>query len=411
MTEKQRPFQRRTGISGLTRWRGVVKEGRAAAIGSDRLRDGINVRLQGDEIANRGGQEKVNTTAVDECIVGIWDAQSEETTAGKLWLAGGLNTGAINFILSSYHPDNSPAFQSVVGHASATGGIPLFVREDTLHFGIEQNIFQLVPIKPPIGDDVLEAGGFTHVERFILSDPRSAITDLLTGITYVSGHDNSGDGGVFSWDGTTLENDSGAQFGTDRPIMMSYHEDTFAVSTHLLKKRNGGTWDTIAMPGSLTAFVPNDWAVFEDVLYIAGHDNTGPSAKVTKLLSYDGTTLAVARTPSASSGDGDGVVTVAVAFDLLYYAWVESNTNNLFLGTYDGSTWTDSHKDMSAAGVGTDVITATDSLLYRGDLFMIVERAAPESDVALVRSPASATSGTWVEVQGDLGTGEELLIF
>ncbi len=171
MADKPKTFQRRTGVGGFPRWRGVVKEGRPSAIGYDRLRDAINVRL-GDEITNRGGQSKVNTTPVAECIFGIFDAQAETSGNGKLWVATGEPAASGSYILSSYHPDDSPAFQNIIANANSGDGRPLFVRDDSLYFGdfpasgAQPDVCNLVRFQPPAGDAALESGGYSFVRRF-----------------------------------------------------------------------------------------------------------------------------------------------------------------------------------------------------------------------------------------------------
>jgi hypothetical protein len=393
-----------------------VKEGRPSAIGYDRLRQAINVRL-GDEIESRGGQSKVNTVAVDECIYGIFDAQAEDYASNaRLWIAGGEAAASGTYTLSSYHPDDSPTFQNIILNENPSEtGLPLFVRDSSVWFGDAptsgaRRICNLVRFSPPSGDTSLESGGYSFVPRFEASLSLHANTDLLSGVTYVGGN-----GIVLSWDGTTVLADSGSVFGGGVPRIIPFREDIYGAATHIFRKRSGGTWSSISMPVGITSFVPNDWAVYKDVLYLVGYDHVGGNNNVSKIISFDGTTLTDVRTPEAAGFDSDGVMSCAVAFGYLYFV-CEFDGVGAVLGRYDGTTWTDSHKNMSAAGVGSAVSKAYDMLPYRGDLAMLIKESTPVATVRLIRSSGNATSSSWTlvknigEVTGNFSVGADWLM-
>lgn len=72
--EDFKSFEYRSGI-GVARWRGVVKQASSAFPNDDQLRDGVNIRVDGDTgYSCRGGQSKGATTQVSGAMDGIFEA-------------------------------------------------------------------------------------------------------------------------------------------------------------------------------------------------------------------------------------------------------------------------------------------------------------------------------------------------
>lgn len=206
------------------------------------------------------------------------------------------------------------------------------------------------------------------------------------------------DGTVYSWDGQYLGTDV-TTLGTGPLIMATYHESILAFGTNYCKKRAvNGTWETVAMPGGLTSFVPRAKAVYMDNLYVGGYDNGATYPGI--ILRYNGSSLAVARTlvSGNTSATYAGVTALHVFNDSLYYGYQKTGSGRVCkLGRFDNSTWTDTEKDFAPS---VDLaIGAMDD--YRGSLMIGF------SNADLYSSDGTATSGTYTRLAFSVvpGTG------
>lgn len=194
---------------------------------------------------------------------------------------------------------------------------------------------------------------------------------------------------VTRWNGSVLETDE-ASVVTAPTIMAVFRETLLAFGTHSCKKRNlDGSWSSVSMPGGVTSFKPRAAVTYKDRLYIGGYDDATDNTGV--ILTYDGTSLTVARTLTVSASSGDvGCVDLAVTFGYLYYAYNALDMSVAKIGRYDGTTWTDSHKDMNAVVSGC---TIGRIYPFRGSLLVGLAQ-----QLGLYASPLSDTSGTYVAI-------------
>lgn len=198
-------------------------------------------------------------------------------------------------------------------------------------------------------------------------------------------------GDVTRWSGSVLETDEVAPV-TAPVIMAVFRETLMAFGTQSCKKRNlDGTWSAVSMPGGVTSFKPRAAVTYKDRLYIGGFDDATDDTGL--ILVFDGTSLTVARTLTVSTNNTDvGCTDLAVSFGYLYYAYNALDVSVAKIGRYDGTTWTDSHKDMNAVVAGCAIGRIYP---YRGSLFVGLSQQP-----GLYRSPLSDTAGTYVAASG-----------
>jgi len=119
---------------------------------------------------------------------------------------------------------------------------------------------------------------------------------------------------------------------------------------------------------------------YKDNLYIVENSRD--------IWKYDGTTLSVVHSLPVGATD---VLALGVFGGYLFFGWT-TTLGVVTLGRFDGTTWTDSHKNVSAFVTGATRIRQL--LEYRGDLWAGVGAA---TGFRMYRSPGSDTSGTWVQ--------------
>lgn len=398
----RRQVLRRTGIGNLREWGGMVPDGHAASLGIREFRNLVNVRFDRGEITERGGQEKYNSGgALDGCVQLMIDLGEANDSSTKLWIGAAI-TGSSDVDVVSYHPTDSPTLQSVIEDAALSGPAQcFFIRDGKLHFFLDSSFYELNRVPAPTGDSMSEAAGTSHKKLFTPAAgiPASATTfDPGDGKTYFAA-----DTIIYTWDGVSFLSDFASATGA--AIIARYREDMFAAGTNEFRQRSGGTWGTIAMPGGLTApvAVQGSWAVFLDKLYTGWDDDVGAGNHRDRILSWDGTTHALARSLTSGS-NAQGILALVNFGGFLYYFYTHHNDGDLIVGRFDGSTFTDSHKnlgDQASVGNPTELRAV---IPYAGSLYAVVTGAG---GTRLIRSAEAATSSDWVSVATGLGTSTQ----
>lgn len=227
---------------------------------------------------------------------------------------------------------------------------------------------------------------------------------------------SGGSGRVYSWDGATLTTDITGVLTGDM-IIAKYREDVIVWGTNTAKRRNGGAWSSITMPGGLTSFKARAAAVFKDKLYVGGIDEVGGAggAWVPRILVWDGTSCTIARSlasGSVANNNLEGVLALTVAFGQLFFAWSDTSATagRGIIGSYDGTTWTDTVKNLfstpSTVSPPTANIMAVASLQeYRGFLFAGPVRVQDAVPMLPVYADSNGLTGTWTQLTDEDAQG------
>jgi len=280
--------------------------------------------------------------------------------------------------------DQAPIMQRGVYYSTATGFPYFSVFDGFLHIGLDTALGRFATINPPYGVEGLAGSGSTQNQP-IATFAGFAFKNLATFDTklFLALDAGAGASKISTWDGQAIRNDL---TGIDTPTKFGRWRDLlvvgFASATNQIRTRvagsSPGTWTTVT-PGAGTV-ATEQMVSYKDNLYI-----TDAAANVWK---YDGTTLAIVRTVVGATMYG-----IEAYEGFLYYSY-QTAGGVARIGRYDGSTFTDNHKDLSAQ-VAT-LQTPRRLRRYRGDLYVSVDHTlASGLGSELLRSPGATTSGTW----------------
>ncbi len=389
-----KPFKRRFGVDNFPRWRGVNKQGPPSGIALNELREGINVRFSGGQIVNRGGQGKLSENTVTGCVFGMMDNHTQQIYGVKLYITSGT-------ALEAYSLEDTPNLQQITESAGALYNGNMVVFQEQLHYiGGGINLYKIGPVELLPGQSAGDVAGLLRGIK-IASHPTGDQFSFCTVFRPTLVEEEhifigcSTDGVIWRWDGVSLVADSTALGATDWHVLTTYREDLFVFGLHYAKKRDGGTYTNISMPGGTTSFRPYDAVTYKDVLYIIGTDDIG-AVWTPRILSWDGTTLAIANSMDNTGSiqdSSEGGRSLAVFNGYMFYGWQDPDgavNGAAMLGRFDGSSWVDAHKDFHAqfgAGRNVNSLQSTPNSLF----------AALHISNKLVESPGVTTSGTWTD--------------
>lgn len=297
-----------------------------------------------------------------------------------------MGASLVTYQVSIYNQDIEPSVQSVLATItlnaavdSGSIGRDCFFRFQGELYGYSYSSLRLYRITSPGLAGVIASSAVPVLVTGAIVNSADELCDRLWMGTLAAGT-------VYSWDGKYLGTDATA-LGTGPLIMATYHESILAFGTNYCKKRAvNGTWETVAMPGGLTSFVPRCKAVYMDNLYVGGYDNGATYPGI--ILRYNGSSLAIARTLVSGNTNPSyaGVTALHVFNGSLYYGYQQLGSGRVCkLGRFDNSSWTDTEKNFSP---NVDLaIGAMDD--YRGSLVVGF------SNADLYESPGTTTTGTY----------------
>lgn len=401
------PFRLRVGVEVDT-WRGVNKESDPGAIADSQFQSAINVRiLPNGSVICRGGQSKLFGNALGGCVTGIFDDERPAVPT-QWWFGGGYNGGP--------NPNN------IIGIDTTVNAMSLFVDptypyggfwwaatfyNGAIHVMITDNNTQIALVKwDPVNQQTVLLHDFSGAG--LGANPNPTGLTVANGLLYIGIMDGSTHCKVYTWDGASVVFDSDLGAMTAPPIMATYNNEPYiaicaALTAHAdapIYRRTGGVWSSLGAP-SISAF---DMAVFNGKLYICGKIGVVGGNYAGKILSWDGASLAVVRTLTFASNRAT-VFTLGVMGGFLCYVYADDKYPSLggsgafLVGTYDGTTWTDSAKDLTAqfgVSVTTDpyalIAFVSSNTLY----VMAVLPNLPSANPYLLQSPLGAVAGTWV---------------
>lgn len=376
-------FEFKAGVNGF-QWKGHVLEGDPSSLPANRPRLLVNTRLSGGIIKNRAGMSDYSsgTDTVPGCVVALNETDSNIRLYYGFVGCGALAGGTLVCInqdefvetrsLGAYYSSND----TVIRIAEHGGSVFLGM------LGRLKKFADGVDVPTSDGDvykDLL-VKDFTGTAstRNLISMLQSYEGDLYIGITPAAGNAT-----IWKYDGVSMVSDlSVADIPKASCLWREYMVVGQNAAANRIRYRNSsGTWTTVA-PGAGTVQVypgGNAMVSYKDVVYMA----EGPEgAGTARIWSYDGTTLQVARTPAGATF----LPVLAVMNDYLYYGYITAG--NVYIGRFDGTTWSDTHKDLRAQFSNARYILGLAE--FRGQLY------AGLNTNTVVASPGFDTSGTWI---------------
>lgn len=424
---EERSFIHRLG-GKIPRLRGARRECDPGALPIDRFRDVINGRFVGNELVSRGGQSKRTASALAGCITGIFAAEYQDATpvGGNNWSSAVFNN---ELYLGSFRggtfgaPPYSWSVRKVTNF-SANPKMFMHVQGGVLHFYDPL----LNPTMQRYEGKVLEVARLTGGHN--LSDYSStggSQSDLFScmlgfgGSLFVGQRGRTAPlNGVYRLDGLVLVPDdvppsepgnasvqflaelAGSLYAAWGGDGVGANPPGLAPGHPIIRKRTGaGSWSTLAtFPNSTTVTHSiQDVAVYSGLirLLVARTDYTGSTRTggSIQLWTFDGVTLALARTVVTEVATPPTVAAGALRVfnGLLYYGWGPAGATALRLGTFDGVTYTDTHKDFT--GIANQDVMKGHPLLreFNGNLCAI-----DDSFGYLVLSPGVNTAGAWTAI-------------
>jgi hypothetical protein len=244
-------------------------------------------------------------------------------------------------------------------------------------------------------------------------------TDVVNDVAYLVNYAGS----LYRWSPTTGFTTEAHGGANTRGLVTSYQALVYVFTKNSMRKRaSAGSFSTIAMPAfpAGDTFVPLCALEVSNVLYIGGclYDSAYGGTVGTKtdpvILSWDGTTLAVAWHVAGGIGTGTptpflgAVHSMTFAFGNLYFSYNKGDqafnggVEFITVGTFDGSVWTDSAWTPGTAGNFHDIGASV--IFYNGRDILVELAAEPTGTIppncVVVRSQGS-TLGTAITLSGD----------
>lgn len=438
------PFSIRVGITHAE-LEGVNTQRDPGAIRDVQLQDGINIRLTGGRVVNRGGQSKLHSNDLGDeniCIRGIFDVPfggggAQAYVFGGVQLdPGGPHGGHVTIGRASRVNTDDPALEykqdlgtgcasSAAVDVGSTVQICAAVLTDGMRTSSTPGLYVTAPgAVPPkstavkFGDRIFtysnEAGDvyeFTRVDGIAsyrkLFTCGSRISDVICvqervvvgtedavlNVLYLGGWDS---GNLYRYDEVSGLTTDGTGFGATRQILSYYRDKVVIANDATLRIRTAvGTYTSVAWPVGMVAAFPTDLEVYKDVLYISFKEDSAP-AKV--LVAYSGTTTSVVHTIAPPLGGITACYSLASFNGYLYFTH-----SQYVIGRFDNSTWTDTH----ATGLPNSAWGVKECRLKAfGDAFLFLNIVGDQEEFAgwlggyLISNGVNTSSG-WSYIADD----------
>ena len=386
-------FNHRTQAGGF-KWRGMMPDFEPQDLPPDRPYMLQNCRLENGGITGRGGMEEI--VDLGKTPTGMTDHQIGTQRSLMMTSVGCPGFSAsVGFWIGSYDTEQDPRAQRLTYYDTATFPGVIGTFGDDLYFGVDDVLMKLQPITPPYGTEAIDVSGVNQEVK---------VWDIPSGYTSITAiHEYNGDlyvallgsvstnSAVYKYDGVTFTLSIGGinpitGFATFRELLVAGHNGT----TNLLRILNeAGVWSTVA-PGSGTVrLVGNSAASYKDNLYVP---NTATSIYI-----YNGTTLTEIAFGTTGMSATAACSAVDVAYGYLYFSWWDAT--GVFVGRYDGTTWSATHKNLTTQFSLVSGETQT-LIFYRGCIAVAIKQTG---GMSLLQSPRENTSGTWTEEDLTIG--------
>lgn len=404
-----------------------------------------NIRIAGGRMGNRWGQSKLNgSSATQGCVMGIQNQDATQVVGapGILWFdpcglgtsPSGAQDGQSGAGCFAYSPDLNPQFQPCLGvPRGIRNGKPFVFGTAILNHGADTpNYLELQVTMPPSGILMRDINSPAYRETAIQQavPPTSQVfqpvvrTELLSDNTVgevaympLSSDGNAGTTGkVGRFDGLnyTIEAIAVAGGVVCSPDAVGIYRENLIVGSSqglvgspVFYRRDSATTYT-SITSALPQFIPSTQSLmveYKDSLYAAGLDNGGTGGKI---MSYAGTSFATARTPANGGDTAESVFGVCVFNGFLYYLWKGSTGANwqrrIYVGKYDGSSWTDTeYSDLQAltghTGVFLETVQCAGPWAYRGNVFAMAGFSGPSATVGTIAKSNGTTTTSFSNAQ------------
>lgn len=380
-------FEFRSGNGGL--WGGMETRGDPCRNGAFRPRMLVNVDIYDGEIRARPGLTKLFGSALHSasaCIRNILTLNVP--TPFKLWSVGvgcpGLSAST-GFSVSTLDIDQEPEYQRAVYYNTSSSLPSIAKYGDHIYLGVDDALRKLQLIRQPWGTENLSVSGASQ------DTPLKTFTGYVIrciqefdGMLFIGLDAGAGASKIVTYDGVSFRDD---KTGIDPPTCFALYRiqnggDAIVVGTStgnaIYIRPTGdspGTWTSIGSVASA------EMLSFRDVLYIA----TGAA----DLYSWDGSSLAVARSPAGSVA----LRCLAELNNTLYFGY-ETATAIIVGKRTSGGTYTDVEKNLTTQFTGASSLRSLAA--YRG--FLVASGNITASGGRIWVSPGTTTTGTWVQI-------------
>jgi hypothetical protein len=409
-----RGFQRyefRTGVGEFVGWGGMMRDADPGSLPPNRPRIVVNGLFRNGGIESRPGQMLLNQIALGD-LDAFDDGQPILTLADfqiiqaiKLWIVvdgcpGQDPPATAGFGILHYDQEQEPELQRAVYYDDLALCASLATYSGGLYAGLDDHFVRLSRVGVPWGLEGFDAtagGMHTPIKRF---EGAIKVMYAFDGRLYLGLPTR-----IVAWDGTTAAPDLTGL--SSPPLGMGTWREYLLVGFgpgpgNIRRRAVGnppGTWTTISAPG--VSFIGTGYA-YKDKFYFTDGS---------KVWVYDGSTLTVATSPAGATH-----MTLAVAFGYLFYGYASGASHGV-IGRFDGSTWSDTHKDLTAQPGLSNIIRVRSICLYRNDLYAcILSTVGAGSNTSWMRSDKADTAGDWVNTPiGGLADGmgdcNQMLVF
>lgn len=388
---------------------GINTERDAIAIKPEQFTSLINVDHKANRIKNRDGLAKVNSSAaMTGSVLGLADDRVMGTGGGVTNGVGRRWYYIGTLGLNSYDPSLGTPLELLTDTAYAVSTAPAFMFFDDgwVYFAnasLDSGNTYLYRFRPGVivGPSDTVASVQAPPEKLTIIDADANTATHLASMCkagpyyYIgSGHmvatDIVSTATVYRWDGKTLTQEdtrSITELGDfailatyrDRPVVM-YGSGVHSTEPVCKYKADSGTWTALTWPTAGVGFYVNATCEFKDKLWWAGHESD--TANAGQLYSLDGTTITKEREITTTLTQNAGF-TGMVAYDGYLYFLYYKDATGVYLGRYDGTTWTNEYK----------LITATPTT--SGPLWIQGGKMWAGTDGRVYAAALGSLSGSW----------------
>jgi hypothetical protein len=437
-------FVHRVGSADLPRFGGVRRECDPGAIPAHMFRDGINLRYERNMLVPRGGQKKLNASALSGGIMGIFCGEFQFVSADDPvafdTLCGEAGTG-----LGGASDIGIPELYLLTGNSNEPGfyyfseeQFPRVRRQpydtaadlDTVAACFDDGVVWVLGLDGAGSNflvKVFTQGGtpmqITSASR--IGNCLPASVERFKGFTYfgVGSQSVDADSRIYRYAGLGVltEVDTPGRMGapylrTLGDFLYSVHGgyDVFigAGGGKMRRMTAAGVWSDLTM--SDTTFQAVGAPVeYNGKLYTVGFKNAAASQRRAAACSIVGTTVTTERDLGGADGSFYGFPCIGQALDgnvgvlqdFLYYLYHPAGTSNFFLGRFDGTTWNDTYYDIGAqfgtseiSGFLTTAGANMDMRFFDGKLRLVMRKSTGTCAYGLFSSGLNA-AGAFVLVQ------------
>lgn len=410
---RQNWARRRFGVD-FERPDGMHPDVDPGAIAPNAFRHLENIDFRGNKIKPREGEQKVNTTAIYSATACVGIGFDHQQTPHRLYIIAqgcpGVST-TVGRSIGWYDPDFTGSagggitglgFQRMLYLDYSTLNATLGTFGDELYAGVDTQLKRIARIEPKIGTEPITTVG-ARQDTTILNLIGYTIKALreFDGKLFISAENIATPTSsiVYVWDGLVVKEDI---TGIRAPTYMVEWRDKLALGTpsadNLIRLREKGD-----APGSYSTVAPGAGTVatYRMVSHLNNLYITDGGANLWK---YDGSSLAIFRTPTNSS-----LMRGLESFNgFLYYGWKNSVSGAAILGRWsEASVFDDTHLNFTTTFANTSQV---DELRrYRDRLLALLFVSSTAS--RLVESAGLVTGSAFVEVDDLDNLGYEMVAF